>query len=481
MKKILIILTLITGLTACENQEFSFPDFDYTGGYFPYQYPVRTLVLGDDIYDNSNDNNHKFLISAAMGGVYKNTKDRVFDIRLAPELCSNAKFESTGENIHLMPQNYYTLASNRITIPAGEVNGSVEVQLTDAFFNDPLAIRLGYVIPLRLVGSSDEDTILQGKAIKPNPDPRVAGDWEITPKDFTMFAVKYVNKYHGNYLHRGASILKDPSGVIIENPSYHAQYLVKNEIWKLSATGKNQVSLTGTTNSSTMPGVFQMDLSFADNGTCTVRNPEGAAIPVTGTGKFVQDGDEWGGKKRNVIILSYNYSKDYFFIPYNPPPPDVPVVTVNNKDASIKYTGSWTHNAEAACYNGDRSYSGTAGDYFTFNFTGDGIALYWKTGSSYGSFDVYLNDVKVGDNVSTKTSSTLYQQKLFETSCIYGSYTLKVVLKQNTNTIFDYLVYTSLKPPPIMPDGTYTFEAKDTLVVRDRATVMEVYKPVVSN
>jgi len=106
-----------------------------------------------------------------------------------------------------MPQNYYTLSSNQITIPAGKVNGSIEVQLTDAFFNDPLAIKLGYVIPVRLLGSADVDTILHGKAAVANPDPRVAGDWEITPKDFTMFAVKYVNKYHGNYLHRGANIL----------------------------------------------------------------------------------------------------------------------------------------------------------------------------------------------------------------------------------------------------------------------------------
>ena len=67
MKKILIILTLITGLIACNKQKDQFPDFDYTTGYFPYQYPVRTLVLGDYIYDNTNDNSHKFLISAAMG------------------------------------------------------------------------------------------------------------------------------------------------------------------------------------------------------------------------------------------------------------------------------------------------------------------------------------------------------------------------------------------------------------------------------
>ena len=49
-------------LISCQNQEIDFPDFDYTTGYFPYQYPIRTIILGDYIYDNSNDNNHEFVI-----------------------------------------------------------------------------------------------------------------------------------------------------------------------------------------------------------------------------------------------------------------------------------------------------------------------------------------------------------------------------------------------------------------------------------
>ena len=51
------------------NKEFP----DYQGGtkaYFAYQNPVRTLVLGNDIYDNSLDNEHKCRIWATMGGAY---------------------------------------------------------------------------------------------------------------------------------------------------------------------------------------------------------------------------------------------------------------------------------------------------------------------------------------------------------------------------------------------------------------------------
>ena len=82
MKRLILLLIILVGLVSCENFEINHPDFDYTSGYFPYQYPVRTLVLGDYIYDNSNDNAHKFLISIAMGGVYENIRDREFTFQI---------------------------------------------------------------------------------------------------------------------------------------------------------------------------------------------------------------------------------------------------------------------------------------------------------------------------------------------------------------------------------------------------------------
>ena len=82
MTRFLLILLIAASLFSCENFETDHPDFDYTAGFFPYQYPVRTLVLGDYIYDNTNDNNKKFVISVAMGGVYENKQDRVFNFQI---------------------------------------------------------------------------------------------------------------------------------------------------------------------------------------------------------------------------------------------------------------------------------------------------------------------------------------------------------------------------------------------------------------
>src|SRR5690554_4279423 len=135
MRKLFIIILLIIGLAACENQGVKFPNYQYNAAYFPYQYPIRTLVLGDDIYPNENDNNHKFLISAIMGGVYENTENRIIEFEVANELCSNVLFASTGDTIRLLPSEYFTLSSpNQLIIPAGEFSGNIEVHLSESFF-----------------------------------------------------------------------------------------------------------------------------------------------------------------------------------------------------------------------------------------------------------------------------------------------------------------------------------------------------------
>ena len=306
MKKILIILTLVTGLIACENQKIEFPDFAYTAGYFPYQYPVRTLVLGDYIFPNENDNNHKFLISAAFGGVYENKQDREFKIELVPSLCNKVKFASTNDTIRLLPQSYYTLSSSdKLIIPAGSVNGGIEVQLTDAFFNDPLAIKLAYVIPMRIVSVTNLDSVLRGKTTKLNPDPRVDANWDIVPKDFTMFGIKFINPYHGKYLHRGTSVVKNAASTVLQTTVYHSRYAEQNEIWSLVTTGKNQVSVSGSLRSTIITGTLNMLLTFADNGTCTITQNTGSAFTITGSGNFSKDAEEWGGEKRDAIFINY--------------------------------------------------------------------------------------------------------------------------------------------------------------------------------
>jgi len=308
MKKIFFIILTVFGLFACRNFEINHPDFDYTSGYFPYQFPVRTLVLGDYIYDNANDNAHKFVISVAIGGLYENTRERKFSFEVDNNLCNNILFAANGDLIKAMPSNYFTLSSsNEIIVPAGSYNGGVTVQLTDAFFSDPNAIKNTYVVPLKLKSSADVDTILSGNSVNPTADPRVASQWNVSPKNFTMFAVKYINEYHGNYFHYGSNKVKDAAGTEVETTTYSEAYVENNSLSKLVTSGRNQVSLTTLFRSNIMKGEIKMLLNFTGT-TCTVTADPSSPYTISGTGTFLSKKYNWGNKERDGITLTYKVS-----------------------------------------------------------------------------------------------------------------------------------------------------------------------------
>ncbi len=316
MKKILILLAFAICLISCQNQDIDFPDFDYTTGYFPYQYPIRTIILGDYIYDNSNDNNHEFVISVAMGGVYENTQQRIFKFVVDEELCTDAYF-ADGSPIRPLPSSYYQLSDNqKIIIEPGNVNGGIKVKLNDEFFDNPLSIKNTFVVPLRLTGVINIDTLLQGKANSAAADLRIAGEWAAAPKHFTMFGVKFINPYHGNFLYFGKSSLSE-NNTVVEQKTYKEKFIETNTVVKLTTTARSQVSIRLPFQSSVLNGFYDMLLNFESNNfdaaggvTCTVAAPEGSIYTITGSGKYMQKTEEFGDKKRDAIYLSYTVNSD---------------------------------------------------------------------------------------------------------------------------------------------------------------------------
>jgi hypothetical protein len=263
------------------------------------------LVLGEDIFDNTLDNEHKFTIMATMGGVYQNTRDISIATSVDPALCNNLTFGQGGSNVIVMPQNYYTLPKDAtIHIPSGSVMGGMEVQLTDDFFADPRSITNTFVIPLRMNSVKNADSILSGKSDLSNPDPRIAGNWITVPRNYTLYAVKYINPWHGNYLRRGTEAIKDNAGdtTIV----YHTQYVETDQVCSMGTRSMSADSLLLNAKSRTnvdMP--FQLQLTFDNNGKCDIQGLPSASYTVTGNGEFVKGGDSWGNQKRNVLHLKY--------------------------------------------------------------------------------------------------------------------------------------------------------------------------------
>ena len=316
MKKAVILLfAIVVGFTACQNlnDDELHPDFGVTTGYFSYQFPVRTLILGDYIYDNSNDNAHKCIIYAHIGGVRENKTDRKFTIEVDNSLCDNILFKSGGDTILAMPEDYYSLSSyTDLMVPKGSMFGGVEVQLTDAFFNDPLAIKNTYVVPIRLKSSNDVDSILSGLSLFP-VDERIANLWVIKPQNFTMYAIKYINEYDAVYLHYGKSSVKNGSGTILGDSIYQEKYVEYNRTYKLATSGRRSVQtapIPFKTNASTgITGSYKLVLNFINDTQCTVEAPDNVTYTVTGTGEFISklkgEYTSWGGKDRDVIKVNY--------------------------------------------------------------------------------------------------------------------------------------------------------------------------------
>jgi len=122
----------------------------------PYQYPVRTLSLGNDRIDNSLDRQHKFNMGVCVGGYYNSNKqDWRVDFEIDPTLVPDYFYRGDAK-VEALPEEYYVLTpSSRAIIPKGSFSGLIEVQLTDAFFEDPKALTGAYVIPIRITGSPD--------------------------------------------------------------------------------------------------------------------------------------------------------------------------------------------------------------------------------------------------------------------------------------------------------------------------------------
>ena len=313
--KLLILFGVVLGLFACENQDVEFEDFGTTAVYFPFQTPIRTLILGEyDLGFNENDNNHRFEIGVTMSGVYENDKNRLVYFELAPELINPALLGVDSVNVKVLPSEYYTIEQESpVTIPAGSIKGRIPVQLNDAFFEDTLSFagegEVHYVLPLLITDFEELDTLLSGLPAVDNAARFKANDWLIAPKDYTLFGIKFMNKYQGIYLRRGVDEMTNSAGEKVSNV-YHAEYVVEDELVPLTTSGRTNVELSNIVRrgGASSPGNVNIELVFNESGDCTISSFDDDPYNVSGSGKFVEDGDEWGGENRDVIYLDYQYT-----------------------------------------------------------------------------------------------------------------------------------------------------------------------------
>ena len=318
---------------SCYNADHEFPDYEEgTTAYFAYQYPVRTLVLGNDIYDNTLDNEHKCRIWSTMGGAYGG-RDASVDIVVDESLCDNLYFTDEGGNaaapVLPLPKNYYSLLSNSIPYN-GDVRGYVEVQFTDAFFNDEKAIENTYVIPLLMTNVKGIDHILTGTPREGlSPSRSNTEDWEVLAKDYVLYCVKYMNPWQGKYIRRGVDkvtekgvtttvVRKDFSLINSDQEHYTSNPVNQNdEVCGINTKNMTQAIFPVSFKTSGASIACNLILTFSGN-TCSISTDD-ENVTATGSGEFINKGTErpeykdyqWGSNngepvQRDILRLAYD-------------------------------------------------------------------------------------------------------------------------------------------------------------------------------
>jgi hypothetical protein len=318
---------------SCYNADKEFPD--YQGGttaYFAYQYPIRTLILGNDIYDNTIDNEHKCQIWSTMGGAYSG-RNATVDIVVDPTLCDNLWFVDEGGNastpVQAMPTDYYRLSSNQIPYN-GDSRGYVEVQFTDAFFNDPKSVENTYVIPLVMTKANGIDKILAGTPrAGTTPSRTNLSYWEVLAKDYVLYCVKYINPWDAKYIRRGVDnvtekgalttvVRKDMSLVNTDLEHYKENPVNANdEVCSINTKNMTQAIFPVSFKTSGASITCNLILTFNGN-QCTISTDD-ANVTASGSGEFIEKGTDkpeykdyqWGSMNqkpvsRDILRLKYN-------------------------------------------------------------------------------------------------------------------------------------------------------------------------------
>ena len=325
MKKISLIFLIISVIfTSCKNGSWEFPDNTTSAVYFAYQTPVRTITLGTDyLNDNTLDNQHKCQIMATVGGFREIKNDIEINFKVDNSLCDNLA------NVTAMPSNYYTLSdNNKIIISKGsKMLGGVTVTLTDAFFADPKALTTNYVIPLVMTDVKNADGILTGTPVVDNPNRYILEDWaaNATPKDYILYAIKYLNPYDVIYLRRGTDDITENG--VSRTEERKGPYVTPegDEVIRLNSISMTEIAFPVSNiraNNVNLNMTFKLTFDPATQ-KCTFANGAWkdsqivneytgenfrvSNIVMSGSGEYVKDGakNSWGNKDRDVLNLNY--------------------------------------------------------------------------------------------------------------------------------------------------------------------------------
>lgn len=242
---------------------------DYTVVGFPNQTYVRNLVVGEGL---------QMKVGVVFSGVLQNNLQREVKFIVDPSLIPNDKEE--------LPSDYYTLGhANTIIIPKGSLDGYLDVKLDSAkFVNDPKSLTGQYVLPLKIVSSSQIDSINAEKST-------------------IIVSVSYFAKQQANYTYNGKMVKTKNS--ITETIYYKNNPLQNTSFRLLETVGPTRMKLVPDPNGSNDPAndaySFELEVPIV-GGTVNLLPAEASPINVIPVGESNYDA------KNRTFILNYSYT-----------------------------------------------------------------------------------------------------------------------------------------------------------------------------
>lgn len=265
MKRLIIIaIGLLFIFQACY-EDYKY-DYLYTSTYFAVQNPLKTVVM-------EKDKDVSFEVGVMLGGKYKNDQEWTVDYEIDPSMLDDV------ETLNLLPSDYYTLSDEgKFIIKEGEYLGTITVTLNSKFFNDTLATKLYYALPLRITNSTT-DSIL-------------------SDMDSTIVAIKFQNRYYGAYWVKGVDNTLNASGNVNSSSIYTNADLVLNKHVTFKTLAKN-ISVVPHVGS-VFSDAENMNLTIDPNGSVSISTGEpGNFSEVNGEGKY--------NMEEGIFTLDYSY------------------------------------------------------------------------------------------------------------------------------------------------------------------------------
>lgn len=269
IKKIGIFSLLLSmlGLTGCYEDYKN--DFEYTTTYFARQFPLRSLV-------DEEGKEMSFELGAVLGGKYSNEANESVNFIIQDTLMN------AYPDLIQLPEEYYSLEKEVITIPSGKYKGHIKVTLDkEKFMNDEMAVEDKYVLPVQITSTS-LDSIL--------------GE-----KHYSMIMLRYFNQYHGWYYLKGVDHTLDGSGNIASSFVYSESDLTENQDMMFTTLAKDTVRVEYDWDERVVKPKYNMVMAIDGETISIEQKDETSGITNNmGTGSY--------DKTTRKFILEYTYT-----------------------------------------------------------------------------------------------------------------------------------------------------------------------------